>query len=97
MNKKIGSTIILLSIIIVLFLSVTIASARDDRLSKEDLFIDNGACFQWIPKDNSPLPWEGWRQRTSLVVPKTKVKKLMKELKEVQSDRYPTCKKYMIK
>ena len=41
MKKNIGRSIILLSIMIVLFLSVTIASARDDRLSKEDFIIEN--------------------------------------------------------
>jgi len=61
-----------------------------------DCMLDNGACYQFCPKDNSELPWGTWHQFSSVKISKKEFKRLIKlsnwEIR--QSKQYSFCTYY---
>lgn len=44
-----------------------------------DCILDNGACLQFVPKDNSILPWSDWERNTSIIISKKAFKEFIKD------------------
>lgn len=49
------------------------------EIKKGDKLLDNGACLQFLPKDNSILPFRDWFTARSAKVSKKEFKRVTKE------------------
>lgn len=65
---------------------------KEYTVDLNDSFMDNGACIQFVPKDNNKLPFRKWH-RESVVLPNKVWKTLLAEGEFVEktSERFGGC------
>ena len=49
---------------------------KEYEIQPGDYILYNRACYQLVAGDGRTLKWEGWHRYTSLVIPKTTLKKI---------------------
>ena len=69
------------------------------ELKDGDCLLDNGACLQFIPKDNSILPFGEWHRETGVYVSKKEFQRIiaLPNIIKKKSKEYPSSIYYVWK
>mgnify|MGYP001151459046 CR=1 FL=1 len=63
-----------------------IKGKKEYPLKPNDTILFNGACWMFIPKDNSILPFGEWRRTSRLVISKKEGMRILNTYKYIQRE-----------